>query len=84
MDTSISTARTQRTPLATAALMTGVIAGALTTVLSFLALALSAVAVGTGIAAVRRGQEPTRAAVGITAAAVSTWVIVLEIFVLGG
>lgn len=84
MDTTHTTTRTGHASLATAALLAGLVAAALTTMLSFISLVLTIVAFAAGFTAIRRGQAPTRAAVGMTAAAVSAWVIVLEIFVLGG
>jgi hypothetical protein len=69
--------------LPTVSLAAGVVAAALTTVLSFISLALGGVAIVTGLLAVRRGSS-SRAVVGVTAAAVSIYVIVLEIMVLGG
>ena len=70
--------------LATTALVTGGIAALLTTTLAFISLALAVVTAFVGVLALRRGQDRTLAAVGLAMAGVSTYVIVLEILILGG
>lgn len=61
----------------------GCIAAALTMVLSLVSLVLAPLAVGLGLASVARKERPVPAAVGITAATVSAFLISLEMFVLG-
>ncbi len=75
-----------RTPsrLATATAATGAVAALLTTTLAFISLGLAAVALVVGSVCLRRQEGGVRAPVGMAMAAVSIYVIVLEILVLGG
>lgn len=80
--TSIDSPVSSRT--AGAALALGVVAMLLTTTLAFISLALGALALVLGAQAVRRFGSSVAAVVGMTAAASSIYVIVLEILVVGG
>lgn len=70
--------------LSLTALGLGTIAAVLTTLLSLVSLALLAPTLVCGLLALRRGDNPLPAAVGMTAGAVSAYVIVLEVVLLGG
>lgn len=78
-----TTALPRTSKLALTALAAGVVAAALTTTLSLVSLVLAAVALGTGVVSWRRSPS-TFAAVGMTAAAVSAYIILLEMTVVGG
>ena len=69
--------------LATAALVTGLLAALLTTLLAFLALVLGAATFVLGGLALRRHSAGVRAPIGMAMAAVSVYVIVLEIAFVG-
>ena len=70
--------------LGLAALALGIVAAGLTMTLSLVSLALGALALVLGGVALVRREAPVPAAVGMTAAAVSVALILLEVFALGG
>jgi hypothetical protein len=78
-----TTAPPRTSKLAMTALAGGAVAAALTTTLSFVSLVLAAVALGVGTVSWRRSPS-TLAAVGMTAAAVSAYIILLEMAFVGG
>lgn len=77
-------ARTTASWQATTTLVLGAAAALLTTTLAFISLGLGAVALVLGSSCLRRQEAGVRAAVGMAMASVSIYVILLEIFVLGG
>jgi len=62
----------------------GLVAAGLTTILSLVSLVLAPLAVVAGVVSLRRGERPVLAVVGLTAGLVSAYVILLEVFALGG
>jgi hypothetical protein len=82
--TLTSPVSTASSKAAKAALGLGVVAALLTTTLAFVSLGLGALALVLGARTIRRIGPTISTVVGMTAAAVSIYVIVLEIHVVGG
>ena len=70
--------------LGTSSLALGLVAAGVCMVLSFVSLAAGAVALVLGGLALRRGGRSTSSVVGMTAAGVSIYLILLEVLFLGG
>lgn len=84
LDTSATPGPIRGATFGRAAATTGVLAAALTMFASLVSLALLVPTLVLGAVSLRRGERAAAAAVGLTAALVSAWLIGLEMFVLGG
>lgn len=82
--TSITSDSTRPGLLSTSSLALGLVAAGLCMILSFISLFAGAVALALGALALRRGERSPAALVGMTAAGVSIYLILLEVLFLGG